>query len=80
MNPQRQKTALANFPQRKFKKMMIDAERALATPTLRGGSLSASDFDKSEWEIMYPLFIEEGLVGRSECVNRKDACYFIFVL
>jgi hypothetical protein len=60
--------------------MMIDAEPALATPMPCGGSLSASDFDKSEWEIMYPLFIEEGLVGRSECVNRKDACYFIFVL
>jgi hypothetical protein len=40
---------------------------------LRGGSLSAADFDKSKWEIMYPLFVEEGLVGPFESVNRKDA-------
>jgi hypothetical protein len=42
-------------------------------PTPRGGSLFAADFDKSEWEIMYPLFVEEGLVVPSECVNRKNA-------
>jgi hypothetical protein len=52
--------------------MKIDAEHALAAPTLRGGLLSAADFDKFEFEIMYPLFVEEGLIGPSECVKRKD--------
>jgi hypothetical protein len=37
------------------------------------GALSAVDFDKYEWEIMYPLFVEEGLIDLSECVNMKDA-------
>jgi hypothetical protein len=72
-NPRWQKTALTNAPRRKSKKTKIDAERALAVPTPRGGSLSTADFDKSEWEIMYPSFVEEGLVGPSECVNRKNA-------
>jgi hypothetical protein len=53
--------------------MKIDAERALAAPTSHGGLLSTANFDKSEWEIMYPLFIEEGLVDSSERVNGKDA-------
>jgi hypothetical protein len=52
--------------------MKIDARRALAVPLPRGGSLSTADFDKSEWEIMYPLFVKEGIVDPSECVNRKD--------
>jgi hypothetical protein len=51
--------------------MKIDAERALAAPTSRGGLLSNADFNKSEWEIMYPLFVEEGLVDSSEHVNGK---------
>jgi hypothetical protein len=72
MNPRWQTTALTNASRRKSWKTKIDAKRALVTPTLRGGSLSVADFDKSEWEIMYPLFVEEGLVGPSECVNRKD--------
>jgi hypothetical protein len=54
-------------------KTKIDAECALAAPTLRGGSLSTADFDKSEWEIIYPLFVEEGLVDPSVCVTKKDA-------
>jgi hypothetical protein len=53
---------------------------ALVAPTPRGSLLSATDFDKSEWEIRDPLFVEEGLVDPCECVNRKDACCFIFVL
>jgi hypothetical protein len=73
MNPRRQKTTLTNAPRRKSKKTKIDAERALVAPTPRGGSLFAADFDKSEWEIMYPLFVKEGLVVPSECVNRKNA-------
>jgi hypothetical protein len=52
--------------------MKIDAERVLAAPTPHGGSLSAANFDKSEWEIMYPRFVVEGLVGPSECVNRPN--------
>jgi hypothetical protein len=49
--------------------MKVDAERALAASIPHGGSLSAADFDTSEWEILYPLFVEEGLVDPSECVN-----------
>jgi hypothetical protein len=45
----------------------------LSVPTPHGGSLSAANFDKSEWEIMYPLFVEERLLGPFKCVNRKDA-------
>jgi hypothetical protein len=64
----------------KSKKMKIDAERALAAATSRGGSLSTPYFDKSKWEIMYPLFVEEGIVDSSEHVNGKDAWYFVCVL
>jgi hypothetical protein len=53
--------------------MKIDAECAFVAATLHGGSLSAADFDKSEWEIIYPLFVKVGLVDSSECVNGKDA-------
>jgi hypothetical protein len=73
MNPRWQKTALTNSPWRKCKRTKIDAECALAAPMPCSGSLSTADFDKSEWEIMYPLFVEEGLIGPSKCVNRKDA-------
>jgi hypothetical protein len=59
-------------PWRRSKKAEIDTRHGLVKPMLRGGSLCATDFDKSEWEIMYPLFVEEGLVDPSECVNRKD--------
>jgi hypothetical protein len=52
--------------------MKIDAERALAVPTPHGGSLSVVNFDKSKWEIIYPLFVEEGLIDPSDRVNRKD--------
>jgi hypothetical protein len=38
-----------------------------------GGSLSAVDFDRSEREIMYPLFVEEGLVDPFKHVSQKDA-------
>jgi hypothetical protein len=36
----------------------INDERALAVSSLRGGALSATDFDPSEWEIMYPSFCQ----------------------
>jgi hypothetical protein len=41
----------------KSRKTKVDAERALTAPTPRGGSLSAADFDKFEWEIMYPFLL-----------------------
>jgi hypothetical protein len=40
------------------------------------GSLSAIDFDKSEWEIMYPLFVEEGLVEQE---RRLMICIFAMI-
>jgi hypothetical protein len=51
----------------------VDAERALVTPIPLSGSLSTTDFDRSKWEIMYSLFVEEGLIEPSKCVSRKDA-------
>jgi hypothetical protein len=71
--PQRQKSLFTSAPQSKSQKMKVDTEGALAMPIPRGGSLSAADFDRYEWEIMYPLFVEEGLVDPSERVSRKDA-------
>jgi hypothetical protein len=58
--------AVVGAPWRKSKKTRIDADRALATP------MPCGDFDRSEWEIMYPLFVEEGLVDPSKRVNRED--------
>jgi hypothetical protein len=58
---------------RKSKKSNIDVERALTAPASRGGSLSATDFDRSKWEILCLLFLEEGLVDLFECVNRNNA-------
>jgi hypothetical protein len=52
--------------------MKVDAKCALAVATPRSGLVSTTNFHRYEWQIMYPLFIEEGLVGPSECVNRKD--------
>jgi hypothetical protein len=39
-------------------------------PSLRGGPLSAINFDYSEWEIMYPRFVEEGLIDPSDHTNK----------
>jgi hypothetical protein len=50
-----QKSRLTSAPLRKSNKTKIDVERALAVCTPCGGSLSASYFDRSEWDIMYPL-------------------------
>jgi hypothetical protein len=63
---------LTNALQRKSNKMKVDTERALVAPIPCGGSLSTTDFDRSEWEIIYPLFVEEGLVDPSKRVSRKD--------
>jgi hypothetical protein len=51
----------------------VDVERALDMPTSHSSSLSAIDFDRSEWEIMYPLFVAEGLVDPFEHVDRGSS-------
>jgi hypothetical protein len=48
------------------------AECALAAPSPRGGQLFATDFDQSGWEIMYPRFVEEGLVDPCNRANKKN--------
>jgi hypothetical protein len=63
--PWQQKTVLARASRAKSKKTKIDAERALVAPAPCGGLLSSADFNKSEWEIMYLLFVEEGLINSS---------------
>jgi hypothetical protein len=73
MKPQRQKVTSTSSSQRKSKRTKVDVDRALVAFVPRGGSVSAVNFDKSEWEIMYPLFVAECLVDPCEHVNRKDA-------
>jgi hypothetical protein len=51
----------------------VDAEHALEMPACLGSSLSTADFDRSEWEIMYPLFVVEDLIDPSERVNRGSS-------
>jgi hypothetical protein len=55
---------------KKCKKMKVDINRALAAPTSQDNSLLAAGFERSEWEIMYPLFVAKGIVDTSACVNR----------
>jgi hypothetical protein len=50
----------------------INAERSLAAPSPRGGAICATDVNPFEWEIMYPYFVEEGLVDPSGRVNKKN--------
>jgi hypothetical protein len=52
--------------------MKVDVDRALAASAPCDGSLSTTDFDKSEWEIMYPHFVVESLVDPSACVIRRS--------
>jgi hypothetical protein len=59
--PRRWKSALSSAPWRKSKKIYVDVEHTLAAPIPHGGSLSATNFDRSEWEIMYHLFVEDDL-------------------
>jgi hypothetical protein len=66
------KTAPSDAPRKRSKKVKVDIDRALVAPAARDGSLSAADFARSKWEIMYPLFVAEGLVDTSTHVNRKD--------
>jgi hypothetical protein len=67
------KVAPSDTPRKKSKKTKVDIDRALATTTVLKGQMSAADFARSEWEIMYPLFVAEGLIDTSARVNRKDA-------
>jgi hypothetical protein len=50
----------------------VHVELALEIPASRGDSLSATDFERSEWEIMYPPFVAEGLVDPSERLYRGN--------
>jgi hypothetical protein len=50
--------------------MKIDVSHALVLLSPCGGLISAADFDRSEWEIVYPLFVAEGLVDPSDHVDR----------
>jgi hypothetical protein len=50
------------------------------TSSLPGGSLSAMNFDKTEWEIMYPLFIESGLVAPLSAAMIEAGVVLYFVL
>jgi hypothetical protein len=57
---------------KRSKKMKVDVDRALAASAPCDGSLSTTDFDKSEWEIMYPHFVVESLIDPSACVIRRS--------
>jgi hypothetical protein len=41
-------------------------------PLLHDGPLLTTNFDLSEWEIMYPHFVEDGLVDPPGCANKKN--------
>jgi hypothetical protein len=69
---QRCKVVPSDAPRKRSKKMKVDINRTLAAPTPRDGPLSAAGFARSKWEIMYPLFVAEGLIDTSTHVNRKD--------
>jgi hypothetical protein len=51
---------------KRTKKPLPDGDAA--TPSLCGDSLS-TDFNKFEWEIMYPHFVESGLLAPPERGN-----------
>jgi hypothetical protein len=60
--------------------MKVDVNRALGAPVPRDGSLSTVDFDKFEWEIVYPLFVAEGLVDPSMRVNRRNTWRLVIIV
>jgi hypothetical protein len=57
---------------KRSKKMKVAIYHAKAAPAALDGPLSAAGFARSEWEIMYPLFVAKGLVDTSACVKKKD--------
>jgi hypothetical protein len=66
------KVVLTDTPRKRSKKAKVDINRVLGAPAPRDGSLSIANFDKSKWEIMYPLFVAKGLIDPSMCVNRRN--------
>jgi hypothetical protein len=66
----RWKAAPTDAPRKRSKKVKVDVDRALAASAPRDDLLSTADFDKSEWEIMYHLFVAEGLIDPSTRVIR----------
>jgi hypothetical protein len=66
------KAAPTDAPQKRSKKAKVYVDRALAASTPCSGSLLTADFAKSEWEIMYPLFMAEGLIDSPACVIRQN--------
>jgi hypothetical protein len=66
----RRKPAPSGAPRKRTKRAKVNVECSLEMPAPRGGSLLTTNFDRSEWEIMYPFFVVEGLVDPSEHVNR----------
>jgi hypothetical protein len=68
--PRRWKSADREAPfgrSRRVKKTVIRGR--VAVSSLCGGPLLVADFDQFEWEIMYPHFVESGLV---DAPNRMD--------
>jgi hypothetical protein len=55
---------------KKSKKSKVDVSLALVP---HSGCIFAPGFDKSEWEIMYQLFVSEGIYDTSEGVDRESA-------
>jgi hypothetical protein len=67
----RQEPGGVGAPRWSSKRAKINTDYTLAAPSLCDGVLSTADFNRSEWEIMYPRFVE-GLVGPSNCVIKKN--------
>jgi hypothetical protein len=71
--PCQQKTEDVDVPRRRSKKTKkIVVETSSAMPLLHDGPLLTTNFDLSEWEIMYPHFVEDGLVDPPGCANKKN--------
>jgi hypothetical protein len=69
---QRCKTVPSNALRKRSRGTKVDIDHVLAVPTARDGSLSTAGFDSSEWEIMYPLFVAEGLIDTFAHVSRRE--------
>jgi hypothetical protein len=71
--PLQRKTEDVDVPHgRSERTKKVAAETASVAPLLHDGPLSATNFDQSKWEIMYPRFIEEGLVDAPGRANKKN--------
>jgi hypothetical protein len=65
---------------RRSKRMKVNAGCALAAPSSHDGALSATDFDRSEWEIMYPHFSKKALLVLLTVFCRRRLCLVCAVL